>query len=504
MSEANTLTENFEDELVADEVSFDEVNEPTPHWARTKIVATIGPACREPHMLAKLVRAGVDVFRLNMAHGKCNQHDQTIRDIRQISKTAKRPIGILVDLAGPKIRLGELQEEPIVCKEGDEFQFIRGTATPNSPTDLTSCYEPLIDELQVGNHVMLADGTVTMVVTGKENDAVQCKVIGPGQIRSRQGINLPGAKLSVPAMSEEDIENAVWASLSGVDFISLSFVRSPVEVRDLKNIVADNGSQALVIAKIEKPEAIESLDDIVQAADGIMVARGDLGVEIDVAQMPVEQKRIVDTCTKFGRPVIVATQMLDSMQHASRPTRAEATDVANAILDGADACMLSGETAVGDFPVESVEMMNRIMLSTEKLINDRWRPAPSPREHNQVCKITSSVVYASGRIANFLDAKLVFVATRTGNTAIAKAKQRDFIPTIAVSDNPAVLRQLTLFWGIDPIESTSGYADQQLVEFINDWGRKNRDLVSGDKIVIVGVTGDHQTAHNSLMVHEIE
>ncbi|MCA9215207.1 MAG: pyruvate kinase [Planctomycetales bacterium] len=476
--------------------------EPLQHRARTKIVATIGPACRAPDMLARLVGSGVDVFRINMAHGTPQEHNSTISDIREISKDAQRPIGILVDLAGPKIRLGQLTEEPLECRAGDTFRFVRGTQS-HEPHDLTSTYEPLVDELDVDDRVLLADGTVAMIVVRKERNEVYCQVTGPGELRSRQGINLPGVKLSVEAMSDVDRENAEWAARSGIDFISLSFVRSPVEVRQLKALVAEANSRAMVISKIEKPEALDNLDEIVQASDGIMVARGDLGVEIDVAEMPVQQKRIIDTCIKYKRPVIVATQMLDSMERSSRPTRAEVTDVANAIIDGADACMLSGETAIGKFPRESVEMMNRIMLSSEKLAERNWKLEDLDFEYEGVHPTSSAVVYHAGQLAKNVDAKVVMVATRSGATALAKSKHRDFIPTIAVSDSEETLRRMTLYWGIGPVAGAPSQANEDLTGFIDAWGRHHGYLVPGDKVVVVTGTGLLAGAHNLIMVHEV-
>lgn len=476
--------------------------EPFHNRARTKIVATIGPACRDPAMLAKLVGAGVDVFRLNMAHGTPQEHNSTLQDIRNVSQSAQRPIGVLVDLAGPKIRLGQLSEEPLVCHAGATFRFVRGDKQ-NKPDELTSTYESLVDELHTDDRVLLADGTVSMIVTRKERDEVHCEVTGAGELRSRQGINLPGVRLSVAAMSDTDRENAIWAAQSGVDFISLSFVRTADEVRQLKKLISDTGSQALVISKIEKPEALLNLDEIVQASDGIMVARGDLGVEIDVAEMPVEQKRIIETCIRYKRPVIVATQMLDSMERSCRPTRAEATDVANAIIDGADACMLSGETAIGMFPRESVEMMNRIMLSSEKLAGQQWKREEFDFEYERVHPTTSAVVYSAGQIAKHVNAKVVVVATRSGATALAKAKHRDLIPTIAVSDSDETLRRMTLYWGIGPMAGAPCQADEDLTQFIDDWGRQCGFLEVGDTVVVVTGTGLLQGAHNLIMVHEV-
>jgi pyruvate kinase len=338
--------------------------------ARTKIVATVGPACRAPDRLAELATAGVDVFRLNMAHGTPAEHEREVEDIRRISRDSGRPLGILVDLAGPKIRLGELFQEPTECTAGAEVQFIRGNRSPAANV-FTSNYDQLIDELAVGNSVMLADGTVELHVVAKDSAMVTCRVVMGGIVRGRQGINLPGARLSVPAMTNDDWTHAAWAAQQGVDFVSLSFVRSDREIGQLQTRLRELGSSALVIAKIEKREALDNLDAIVAASDGIMVARGDLGVETDVAEMPVAQKRVIRCCQKLMKPVIVATQMLDSMTRSNRPTRAEATDVANAILDGADACMLSGETAIGEFPRQTVEMMNRILLAGRVVTDTR-------------------------------------------------------------------------------------------------------------------------------------
>lgn len=480
--------------------------EPIGNRARTKIVATVGPACSTPEVLRQLVGAGVDVFRLNMAHGTRDSHEQLLRDIRAAAADGFRPIGILVDLAGPKIRLGELHPETIQCAVGDEFRFVRGQ--PEAPGDLTSTYERLIDELDVKDRVLLADGTVELVVIDKQPAAVRCRVIGPGEFSSRQGINLPGVKLSVPAMNDIDRDNALWAVKRGVDFISLSFVRAAEDIRQLKALLQDAGSPAMAIAKIEKPEAIDQLDRIVKASDGVMVARGDLGVEIDVAEMPVKQKAIIRCCQQWKKPVIVATQMLDSMQRASRPTRAEVTDVANAILDGADACMLSGETAVGRFPVESVRMMNRIMLSTEaSLAADERRRSTfffAEESDETVHPITSALVSGAGLIARRLKAKIVVIATRSGRTALTKAKRRDFIPTIAVSDREATLRQMSLFWGINPVSGVPQDIDRQLIPFIVQWGRENELLQQGDRIVIVAGTQLRAEAHNQLVVHEVD
>ncbi|MEL0096787.1 MAG: pyruvate kinase [Planctomycetaceae bacterium] len=476
--------------------------EHTTKRARTKIVSTLGPVSSSPEMIEKLILEGVDVFRINMAHGSREEHQKVFDRIREVSDVVGRPIAILVDLAGPKIRLGELIQDPKICTVGEEIRFITGTQS-NSTSEFTTNYKPLIDELSVGDNVMLADGTVALRVTEITNGEAVCHVTEGGTVRSRQGVNLPGVSLSVPAMTERDHDNAHWAAQAGADFISLSFVRTPLEIIELKQLVREHASSAMVIAKIEKQEALQRLDEIVLAADGVMVARGDLGVEIDVAETPMAQKRIIRKCQEYSKPVIVATQMLDSMHKSSRPTRAEASDVANAILDGADACMLSGETAIGEYPLESVAMMNRIMLNTESSLVDMIEHA-SPKVADGVQLVTSAVVYGAARIADRLEAKLVVIATRTGNTARIKAKQRDYIPTVGVSRNLSTLRQLCLFWGIIPLRGMPLESGEELRAAVECWGREQELLTDGDYAVFVTSSTFGTLGHDELFVHQIE
>ncbi len=473
---------------------------PSLDEARTKIVATVGPACGEVSQLAELIEAGVDIFRINTAHGSQQEHAAVLKKIRQASKQTGFHVGVLLDLAGPKLRMGELLQEPLDCQLDDKLTFIRGD-TPADKFQITSTYEKLIDELKVGNRIMLADGTVALVVEEVTDDQAVCRVTAAGKIRSRQGINLPGVKLSVSAMLPRDIDNAIWASKEGIDLISLSFVRSPDDILRLKKLLDEHQSHALVIAKIEKPEALEQLDAIVDATDGVMVARGDLGVEIDVAETPVAQKHIIRVCRRKNKPVIVATQMLESMHHSSRPTRAEASDVANAILDGADACMLSGETAVGDFPVKVVQMMNRIMVCTEKelrhSIGDR---SVTSRVH----PVTTAVTHAATNIAESIGAKLIVIATRSGSTAWVKSKSRSLVPTVGVSDSPETLRRMNLLWGIKPIHANQLADTQQFIDEICQWGRQTSQIEAGDQIVFVTGSGVVKQAHNQLLVHTVK
>ncbi|HEY6564464.1 MAG TPA: pyruvate kinase [Pirellulaceae bacterium] len=469
--------------------------------ARSKIVATVGPACRAPSQLESLARAGVDVFRLNTAHGTPEAFATTIRDIRALEARVG-PLAILLDLAGPKIRLGSLDPDPYSCTRGATVRFVRGTN--GGPGELTTNYERLIEELRVGDRIVLADGVVSLCVESKSSDYAECRVLDEGIVRGRQGVNLPGAQLMLPSLTDQDLEWVAWSVTADVDFLSLSFVRSAQDIRDLKTRLRALEHKAAVIAKIEKPEALHDLEAIVEASDGLMVARGDLGVEIDVAEVPVAQKRIVELCNAWQRPVIVATQMLESMHHAPRPTRAEATDVANAILDGADACMLSGETAVGEYPLAAVETMQRIMRATEVLFQDRTHGhRPHTSSHRIAHPSTHAVVYAAGRIAEELSAKLVVVATRTGTTAVTKSNLRDFIPTIAVSDDPRVLRRMSLLWGIIPIPGAPTRQRQELKEFVIAWGKQTGLLASRDLFVLIGGTLLFPDAHNQLVIYEV-
>lgn len=470
--------------------------------ARTKIVATLGPATASEDSLAELALAGADVFRINTAHGDRQEHQKRFEAVRAVSRRLGQPIAILVDLAGPKIRLGELPAGQLRCEPGAIVRFVRGREAAG-PNELTTTYQPLVDELAVGNRVMLADGTVCLVVEQLGQDYAECRVVQPGVIRSRQGVNLPGAKLSAPSLSVADRQNAVWAAQAGADFVGLSFVRAADDVRELKNLLRSNASDAHVIAKIEKPEALDHLEEIVQAADGVMVARGDLGVETDIAQMALVQKHVIATCNRFHKPAIVATQMLDSMQHSQLPTRAEVTDVANAILDGADACMLSGETAIGEYAREAVEMMHRIALATEPTYR-KSPPLHSPDScTSAVNPITEAAVRCAGRIAAEVDAKLVVVASSSGATALSLSKNRNYVPTVGVSNSEATLRRMCLYWGVIPLPGAPTQDSAALLAHIVAWGTANGSLKAGDRIVLVSGTGLSVSAHNMIVVHMV-
>lgn len=452
-------------------------------FARTKTVATVGPASRSPEVLAELIKAGVDIFRLNMAHGKKADHEMAIANIRQVADELEVPVGILVDLAGPKIRLGKLLNEPLHLLNDEVVRFVRGTES-KAPDELTCLYEPLIDEVKVGDAIVLADGIARLEVTEKTRDELTCVVVDGGSIRSRQGVNLPATTLSIPALGEVDIKKAIWAAEQNVDFVSLSFVSTADDINQLKSLLATYKSHALAIAKIEKAEALQNLDAIVKASNGIMVARGDLGVEIAIEKTPGAQKRIIECCLQHRKPVIVATQMLESMHTSKTPTRAEVTDVANAILDGADACMLSGETAIGQYPVQAVKMMNRIALETENSFRDGVSKVTA-HESFKNWDVFDAVSYGGAQIAKRVDAKMVVIVNTSTKAALMKSKQRDFIPVLSVTDDPKCYREMCLYWGIIPTLSDVPIKELKIRTYVDQWTKQYTDFESGSPFVIV-------------------
>lgn len=469
--------------------------------SQTKIVATLGPASDALEKIRELVQAGVDVFRLNAAHGSLAEHDGRLQRIRQVERELGVPIGVLLDLAGPKIRLGELWGGELNCGAGKRVRFVR-YERPSTPEELPSTYERLVDELDVGDRVLLADGTVALRVIQKTAEAAECEVIQPGVIRSRQGINLPGVKLGVEALTEADRRVVSWVLEREIDFLGLSFVRSAHDVCQLRELIQAAAYCPGIVAKIEKPEAVEHLEEIAAVSDAVMVARGDLGVEIDIAQVPMVQKHIIQLCNRMGKPVIVATQMLDSMQHSRLPTRAEVTDVANAILDGTDACMLSGETAVGEYPVETVDVMHRIASATEDRLRvspqKTWQPSDAEGQ-----EITLTVVKHAGQIATDLQAKLLLTVTHSGQTGLWISKTRSPVLTIGVSDSFQTLRRMALYWGIVSLPGAPIEDSKTLLEFVLNWGCKQQLIQTGDRVVFLFGTGMAPSAHNTLAVYVV-
>jgi pyruvate kinase len=489
---------------------------------RTKIVATVGPASREPQVIEKLIEAGVDVFRINFSHGTHDEHTTVFQAIRRIAAERKRQIAVLQDLSGPKIRLGRLPGDVVICDHGAEFLLTAEAAGDLDPHQLSSTYRNLADDLSVGQSVLFADGTVAMEVITCGRGWARLKVSLPGHIRSHQGINVPRAGLSVPALTDKDLADLDWTAAHDVDYIGLSFVRKAADIALLRTELARRGSRGRIVAKIEKPQAVDNLDAIVAEADAVMVARGDLGVELDVTRVPAIQKQIIDYCHGAHVPVITATQMLNSMESTTRPTRAEASDVFNAVLDGTDAVMLSGETAIGQYPVESVAMMSRIVGEAETLLFSRlcssaraawlassWPGAVELAGEQTVARtarvqpITESVVEAASLISHRLNAALLVVDTHSGRTALVLSKQRNRAPTLALAHDVATARAMSLFWGVTPLPMPERASREALRAFVVGWCREAGLITTGDRVVRIRGSVPDDPTHNEIEVYEV-
>ncbi len=472
---------------------------------KPKIVATVGPASDSPECIGRLIAAGVDVFRLNFAHGTAAWRVRVLKTIREQADAQERPIAVLGDLSGPKIRLGQLPEQGLFCSLGARFTFVR-QADPDDPTRLTSTYDRLIDDLVVGDRVLLADGTVAMRVVEKNEHEAVCRVEQAGSIRSRQGINLPGVALSVTSPTAADLEDLQWALEHNLDFVGLSFVRSADEIRTLRRAIETHAPSTppWIVAKIEKSEAIENLDEILIESDAVMVARGDLGVEMDIAQVPVLQKRIIRACNRRRVPVITATQMLESMQSSPFPTRAEASDVANAVFDGTDALMLSGETAVGGYPVESVAMMSRIAREAEQFLERNAETEDLSGFRRRALEVTEAVARGAAATAVRLGADLIAVCTHSGRTALAMSNVRSPVPILALSDRPETARRMCLFWGVTPMyRERIDYTAEGLSEFVAQWGQRTKTLRSGSRVVLLYSSDWSAAGHDAMLVHVV-
>jgi len=409
---------------------------------RAKIVCTLGPAVSSPEQIRELVDAGMDVARFNLSHGSHAEHAERYEQVRRAAADAGRAVAVLVDLQGPKIRLGRFAAGPQALAVGDVFT-ITTEDVPGDEREVSTTYAGLPGDVAPGDRVLVDDGKVTLLVTAVEGPRVTTQVEVPGVVSDNKGLNLPGVAVGVPAMSEKDIEDLRWGLRQGADLIALSFVRDAGDVEDVHRIMDEEGVRLPVIAKVEKPQAVDNLEAVVDAFDGVMVARGDLGVELPLEQVPLVQKRAVDLCRRAAKPVIVATQVLESMISAPRPTRAEASDCANAVLDGADAIMLSGETSVGQYPFEAVRTMARIIESTEEHGLDRISPLGT-NPHTRGGAITRAAL----DVGVNLGAKHLVVFTTTGDSARRMSRLRSHIPLIVFTPEAGVRTQLALTWGV--------------------------------------------------------
>ena len=416
---------------------------------RTKIVCTIGPASESPAVLARLVAVGMDVARLNFSHGSLESHAEKIHLIRRLAAAAGRPVAILQDLAGPKIRIGELAA-PIRLRPDDEFT-LTARDVPGNASEVGLTYKGLPGDVRAGDTLLLADGALEMVVLGIEDQDIRCRVVTGGELSSHKGINLPSRSIRAPILSEKDRRDLVFGLEQGVDFVALSFVRSAADIAEVRSFMDACGKSRPLIAKIEKHEALDDLDGILAAVDGLMVARGDLGVDIPLERVPRVQKLLIEKANRAGKPVITATQMLKSMVEAPRPTRAEVTDVANAILDGTDAVMLSEETAAGQYPVEAVETMDRIARETERDFPHRhWIRRFFPQS---VCDPPEAVAHAACELAARIGAAAILTCTRAGGTTRKVAVYRPAQLVLAATPDEETWRRLSLSWGCVPIKT---------------------------------------------------
>jgi len=463
---------------------------------RTKIIATIGPASSSSAVLARLIRAGMDAARLNFSHGDRKDHTRRIKLIRREAARAGKQIAIIQDLQGPKLRVGAMQNEAVPLKRGDSLTLTTRKLVGTS--DLISItYPRLMKDLKIGERLLLDDGRLELRVTRKDAHCLTCKVIRGGVLKSHKGINLPGAKLSLPSLSKKDKDDLRFGMKQGVDYIALSFVRTASDIFRTRKFMQSLGANIPIIAKIEKPEAIKNLDEIIGAADGIMIARGDLGVEMSPEQVPLLQKKIIEACNCAEKPVITATQMLESMIENSQPTRAEASDVANAILDGTDCVMLSGETAMGKHPVQSVAVMARIAMQAETSLTP-WPPDV------HVSGPDESVAHAACRAAEEQHAQAVVTFTQTGSTALMVSKHRPRMRIIAPTPFEHIARRISLYWGVTPvILRTKKTTDDMIARveriMLNKKLAKQHDLIVISAGVPIGVAG----STNMMKIHRV-
>ena len=443
---------------------------------RTKIVATLGPASSDKKTLRRMVEAGLNVVRLNMSHGTHEEHRRRVEFVRSVESELKTPLPILVDLCGPKIRIGKLQKEPLFLHRGDTVILTTGKPQKGK---ITVNYPNLHKEVKKGEAILLADGAFRLRVKEVRGRDIVCEVLVGGPLTSHKGVNLPHSKLSVPALTEKDREDVKFAVEVGADFIALSFVRTASDVLELKELLKSLNSTVPVIAKIEKPEAVKNVDEILKVADGLMVARGDLGVELPIEKVPVIQKQLIRKANEAGKPVITATQMLKSMVDLPVPTRAEVTDVANAVLDGTDALMLSEETAVGKYPVKVVKTMAKVAREAEKIYPyKRYMELPAQTLQDSLAK-------SACNLSREVKVKAIIPFTRSGATAIAVAKYRPPVPIYAVTHDRETFRRLNLVWGVEPLLTVPPDTTDKVIAQSVGLAASRGIVKKGDKVIVL-------------------
>jgi len=472
-------------------------------FRHTKIVATLGPASDSENLLEQLMEAGADIFRLNFSHGDQASKKELIQRIRSVSKRRQRAVAILGDLQGPKIRTGDMEGGSILLEEGAEIVI---TTQPQigTPQRISTTYRSLPGDVRPGDRILLDDGLLEFTVLESHADEVRCRIVTGGELRNRKGINLPGVAVSTPALTEKDRDDLDFCMREGVDYVALSFVRHADDVVELKDLLYKANSQLRVVAKIEKPEAVEDFDAILAEADGVMVARGDLGVEIQPEKVPLIQKRIIRKCNAAGKPVITATQMLESMIQNPRPTRAETSDVANAILDGTDAVMLSAETASGRFPVEAVRLMVRVAHDVESdpaLRQKVFHPIPETGGYR---RLPEAIGQAACRVAEAVGAQAILAFTQTGSTAALVAKYRPALPVFAVTPTQAVRRRMALYSGVRSLRVDIAGDTETQIRSVEEAVLQAGVLKRGDVVVItMGSPVSDPGTTNLLKVHRL-
>ena len=450
------------------------------NWKRTKIIATIGPASRNKRVLSAMIHAGADIFRINGAHGTFDEHKKAIDLIRTVAKQKNTSIGILLDLPGPKFRIGTLKKEPLRLKIGDRVTLVCNQAR-QSDARIPIPHKEIHRALKIGGKIFINDGIVELRVNKVVGKEVFCTVKTPGEISSHKGINLPNAKLKIPSLTAQDKKILAFAIRQDVDYIALSFVRSAKDILALRKILDRRAPHIGVVAKIEKPEALDDLNHIIQVSDAIMVARGDLGIEMPFNRIPLIQRMILNKCMAAGKPSITATQMLESMISAEKPTRAEATDVAGAVWEGSDAVMLSAETSVGISPPAAVNAMMQIALEAEKemprFVNPKFASDDNALQAQVLC-------YAASFIAESLNAKAIVTPTRSGRTPLFVSRARPKIPILALAENEHVARRMSLYWGVYPIAMPKFSTVDELLLYAERLALKSGFIKKGEKIVI--------------------
>ncbi len=469
----------------------------------TKIVCTIGPGSQDEKIMQKLAEAGMDIARLNMSHGSYDFHKTTISNIRKISKITGKFIGILLDLQGPKIRTGKQSKEVIELKKGASLKLTTEDIVGDWEM-LSINYKPLPEEAKPGEKILLDDGNIELKIKSIDNRIITCEVMNGGLIRSFRGINLPDTPLSTPALTEKDIEDLDFGIENNVDFIALSFVRQPEDIISLRKKIEAKGKKAFIISKIEKPEAITNIDRIIEESDGIMVARGDLGAETSAQDVPILQKQIIYKCNTVHKPVITATQMMESMISKPKPTRAEANDVANAIFDGTDAVMLSGETAMGEYPVETVTVMTNIAERTEKEINYNEITEKLYNLSGKPEDTADAVCYSACTLCNTINPKYMVGFSKSGRTIEDLSGYRPSKPILGMSPDESVLRRLTIFRGVYGIKIDMADSSDELFDHADKILTSKGFCSPGDKIVAVSsmpLTGQNRT--NMIKIHTI-